>query len=83
MPYSSVATTHATTAQPVPPGLKAAALPAWLHASSAMLPMPIAMPSQRVGARRSPSQTQATSAPNSGAVALRIADRPALIDRAA
>ena len=44
---------------------------------------PIARPRVREPVGRSPSQPQATSAPNKGTVAFRMADRPVLIDSSA
>ena len=63
-------------AQPLPPGLKLA----WSAASATTPAKPITRPAMRVLAGRSLSQTHRMMVPNSGAVALRIADRPVLID---
>ena len=63
-------------AQPVPPGLNSACPPA-----SATTPaMPSARPAMRVAVSRSPSHQRATSAPNRGELAFRIAASPVLID---
>ena len=65
--------------QPVPPALKLA-----LSAANATTPAkPITRPRMRKLEGRSLSHHQAISAPNSGTVAFRIADRPVLIDETA
>ena len=51
-------------------------MPALSEASSTTPAKPIASPAMRDPAGRSLSQAQATSAPNSGTVAFRMADRP-------
>src|SRR5258706_209870 len=83
MPYSSDATRQAMTAQPEPPGLNADSWPLLFHASQATPPKPITRPSTRAGLSLSFSHHHATAAPNSGDAALKIADRPAVIDSAA
>ena len=77
--YDIVASRHAAIAQAEPPGLKSA-LSQPIQSTPAK---PIARPTMRSGVMRSPSQSQATMAANSGVTELRIADRPAVIDSAA
>jgi hypothetical protein len=50
------------------------------QASSATPAKPISSPSTREGVGLSFSQTQAISAPNIGTVALRMADKPVVMD---
>ena len=70
-------------AQPEPPGLKLAAPLTLLHASPTTPAKPMARPAMRSRVSRSFNQSQAMKAPNSGAVALKIDDRPAVIDSSA
>ena len=62
--------------RPLASGLKLALS----QASIATPRKPMAKPRMRLPPGRSRSQIQAISAPNSGTVAFRIADRPVLID---
>ena len=78
-PYIDVATMHATVAQPEPPGLKLALS----HASQSTPAKPITRPAIRSGVSLSFSHNHAINAPNNGEAALKIEDRPAVIDSAA
>src|SRR3989338_11188457 len=79
MQASRQASTAQPGATPEASGLKVALS----QASMATPAKPTTRPSRREGLGLSLSQSQATSAPNIGTVALRMADRPVVIDSSA
>ena len=79
-PYDIVATQAGDDGPGRAAGLEVAGLD---PASPTTPTKPIARPSTRSGVSRSFSHSQAMTAPNSGVAALKIADRPAVIDSSA
>ena len=77
MPYDRVAPRQARTAQPEPPSFRLMPQGAFI-ANSVAPAKPINRPAERQRLKGSLNHSQATSAPNKGAVLFRIDDKPVL-----